>query len=327
MKTTEALQRFHDGMRDERKAYTTRSSYTSHVRQYLAHASESGKGTAEEKVSAYLSHLARKRSAVTQRQALNALVCFYRLIGRPIGQLPAWVRPREKITVPTWVTIREARAIISFLPSPADEIASMLIGSGLRITECLRLRVKDIDLERKTISIRGGKGDKDRIVMLAASMIPTLTRRLEINRAIWMEDRAAKRNPIQLPNGLERKFPNAGKEWPWFWVWPAPGESIDPDSSIRRRHHRCAKGFSKVLKVATDRSGVSKRVTAHAFRHGFATAYLERGGTVTELQELLGHANIETTQIYTHCIPQLASRVASPMDAQETTITPFARSA
>lgn len=324
MKTRDAMERFERGMREERKALATRQTYRSHVGQFLEFAKRAD-GTVEERISGYLSWVARNRAAATQAQALNAIVCFYRLIGRPVGELPAWVRPVEKKRVPAWVTTREAREIISHLPSPADEVASMLFGSGLRITECLRLRGKDIDLERRTVTIHGGKGDKGRVVMLAASLVPVLERRLEINRALWLEDRAAGRPGVALPDGLERKYPRAGEDWPWFWLWPAPGESVDPESGIRRRHHRCDEGFSKALKVAVRRSGVTKRVTAHAFRHGFATAYLMGGGTLPELQELMGHANIETTQIYTHCLPQLASRVASPLDAGETNILPLHR--
>lgn len=328
MKAREAMALFDKGMREERKAMATIETYRSHVRQFLAfRPSADCPATVEDRVACYLSFLAHNRAAATQSQALNAIVCFYRLIGRPVGVLPAWVRPREKIRVPTWVTTREARAIISHLPCPADEVASMLFGSGQRITECLRLRVKDVDLERATVTIRGGKGDKDRVVMLAQSLVPVMARRFEISRAVWQEDRASGRAAIYLPNGLERKFPSGGKEWPWFWVWPAPGESVDPGSRIKRRHHRCAEGFSKALKTAVVRAGVPKRVTAHAFRHGFATAYLMGGGTVPELQELLGHANMETTEVYVHCLPQLASRVGSPLDAGETNILPLRRSA
>ena len=328
MKAREALELFDKGMRQERKARTTMETYRSHVRQFLAFCPPPACGaTVEERVSCYLSWVAIHRAAATQAQALNAIVCFYRLIGRPVGTLPAWVRPREKIRVPVWVTTREARAIISHLPGPADEVASMLFGSGLRITECLRLRVKDIDLERATVTIRGGKGNKDRVVMLAQSLVPVLARRFEISRAVWLEDRAAGRAGVYLPDGLARKYPRAGSEWPWFWVWPAPGESVDPEMGIKRRHHRCAEGFSKALKTAVGRAAVAKRVTAHAFRHGFATAYLMGGGTVPELQELLGHANMETTEIYVHCLPQLASRVGSPLDAEETNILPLRRSA
>lgn len=309
------MELFEKGMREERKAYATRQTYTSHVRCFLRFQPREEFQTVEDRVTAYLSTLALRHSAAHQSQALNSIVCFYRLLGRPIGQLPPWVRPKEKIRIPVWVTVREARAIIEHLPVPADEVASMLIGSGLRITECLRLRVKDIDLERRTVSIHGGKGDKSRVVMLAESLVPVLARRIELSRVIWQEDRAAKRPGVHLPEGLELSRPRWGEEWAWFWLWPAPGESVDPVTRIKRRHHRCAEGFSKSLKVAVSRSGVAKRVTAHAFRHGFATAYLLGGGTVPELQELLGHENMETTEVYTHCVPQLASRVGSPLDA------------
>lgn len=327
MKVREALELFDRRMREERKARTTRQTYGWHVNDFLKRAGGYEVATVEEKISEHLSWVALNRAAATQAQALNAIVCFYRMIGRPIGKLPTWVRPKEKQRVPVWVTVKEARAIIEHLPNPADEVASMLIGSGLRISECLRLRVKDIDLERKTVTIHGGKGDKSRVVMLAGSMVPVFERRFEINRGLWMEDRAGRKPGVMLPDGLERKYPRGGEEWAWFWLWPAPGESVDPESGIRRRHHRCAEGFSKVLKVAVRRSGVSKRVTAHAFRHGFATAYLMNGGTLPELQELMGHANMETTEIYTHCLPQLASRVASPLDAEESNITPIRRTA
>jgi integron integrase len=326
MKTGEAMELFERRMREERKALTTRQTYRSHVGQFLGFTKRS-EGTLEERVSEYLSWVALNRAAATQAQALNAIVCFYRMLGRPLGTLPAWVRPKERIRVPVWVTTREAREIISHLPSPADEVASMLFGSGLRITECLRLRGKDIDLERKTVTIHGGKGDKSRVVMLASALVQVLERRMENNRALWMEDRAASRPGVALPDDLQVKYPRYGEEWPWFWVWPAPGESVDPASGIRRRHHRCDEGFSKALKVAVRRSGVTKRVTAHAFRHGFATAYLMGGGTIPELQELLGHANMETTEIYAHAMPQLASRVGSPLDAEETNILPIRRTA
>lgn len=328
MKANEGIAKFIEGMRIERKSPATISTYLTHVRAFLAFRPQQPGGSKEERVAEFLSWLALNRSAETQRNALNALACFYRLLGHPLGELPRWVRPKEKKRAPNWLTVAEARAIIEKLPEPANEVASMLIGSGLRINECLRLRVKDIDLERRTVTIRGGKGDKDRVVMLAASMVAVLARRMDVSMSIWQEDRTAGRNGIFVPDGLERKFPNAGKEWPWFWLWPAPGESVDPATGIRRRHHRCAKGFSKALAVAVPRARVAKRVTAHAFRHGFATAYLMGGGTLPELQELMGHANIETTQIYLHCLPQLASRVCSPLDADGSgNITNFRKTA
>jgi len=324
----DAIERFEKGMCEERKARSTKSTYHSHVRSYLRFVPSHPCPVVEDRVSAYLSHLARGYSKRHQDQALNAVVCFYRLLGRPMGKLPGWVSPPEKRRIPTWVTTAEALAIIAHLREPWDEVAMMLFGSGLRIGECLDLRGKDIDTERGTVTMVRGKGDKDRVTLLARSMIPVLERRMACNRAVWEEDRRAGRPGVALPDSLWRKYPRAGEEWPWFWLWPAPGESTDPETKIVRRHHRHEEGFSKALKVAVRRSGVCKRVTAHAFRHGFATAYLENGGTIQELQELLGHTNIETTGIYTHCLPQLASRAASPLDRAGPTIsttTPFRR--
>ena len=337
MNAKKAMELFETGLVRERKAWATRETYRSHVRQFFRFEVDEDSDEfraflhdydfLETRVSLYLSSLAAGRSAATQAQALNAIVCFYRLIGRPIGNLPEWVRPKEKVRVPVWVTIKEARAIIEKLPEPWDEVASMLIGSGLRITECLRLRMKDIDLDRLTVTIHGGKGDKDRVVMLAQSMVPVLERRMDVSRAVWMEDRAGKRPGVWLPDGLELKFPRGGEELGWFWLWPAPGESVDPETKIRRRHHMCAEAFSKALKKAVLRAGIPKIVKAHTFRHGFATAYLMNGGTVPELQELMGHANAETTAIYTHCVPQLASRVCSPLDAEAENTVRFRRTA
>jgi integron integrase len=331
------MERFETGLARERKSPATVETYRSHVRQFFGFKVDEDSDEFREflhdydfletRVSLYLSTLAEKRSPATQAQALNALVCFYRLIGRPLKTLPEWARPKERVRVPNWVTVEEARAIISHLREPWNEVASMLIGSGLRIGECLDLRVKDLDLARGTVTIRGGKGDKDRITLLAKSMIPELRRRMECSRAVWAEDRNARRPGVALPDSLATKYPRAGEEWAWFWLWPAPGESTDKASGIVRRHHRHEEGFSKALKIAVRRSGVSKRVTAHTFRHGFASAYLEHGGTIEELRELMGHTSIETTKIYLHCLPRLASRAVSPLDHATSNITDFKRSA
>jgi len=258
--------------------------------------------------------MAHNRSPVTQRQALNALVALYKSLDKPLGVLPEWVKPPEKKRVPSWVTRDEAIKIIELLPQPWNEVASLLYGSGLRISEALQLRSKDLDSTSGTVTVRDGKGGKDRITLLPQSIVPILTARYRVNRAIYDEDRSNRRPGVELPASVARKSPKAGTEWPWFWVFPAPGESTDPESSIVRRHHRHEDGFAKALKIAVTRAKLNKRVTAHSFRHGFATSYLSAGGTIQELMELLGHTNITTTEIYLHCLPQLASRVTSPLD-------------
>lgn len=276
--------------------------------------SKGNSGTPEDAVSGYLSWLAANRSAVTQKQALNALVAFYRAVGRPLGELPEWVRPKENKRVPVWVTGDEAKRLIELLPQPWDEVAGIMFGAGLRIGEALNLRCKDLDSASGTITVRGGKGDKDRVTILPKSMVETFAVRYRVNRAVWENDRARGRRGVYVPDEVARKIPRAGEQWPWFWVFPAPGESRDPETGIIRRHHRVAEGFAKALGKAVVLARLHKRVTAHAFRHGFATSYLMGGGTIQELAELMGHADIRTTEIYLHCIPQLASRVGSPLD-------------
>ena len=313
MNPTEAIALFKNWMSQRRLARSTRKCYLGHAARYAKHRAP-GAETPEEKVCAYLSHLAKTRSSVTQKQALNALVALYRALGKPLGELPAWVSPEEKHRVPVWVCREESVRIIELLPPPWNEIASLLYGSGLRISEALQLRSKDLDSRAGTVTVRSGKGDKDRVTLLPQAIIPALTARYRLNRAIWQEDRAAGRPGVEVPDSVARKIPRAGTDWPWFWVFPAAGESRDPDSGIIRRHHVHEDGFAKALHKATTRAKIHKRVTAHSFRHGFATSYLAQGGTIQELKELLGHTNIQTTETYLHCLPALASRVSSPLD-------------
>jgi integron integrase len=314
MKPSEALAKFEAWMLDRRLARKTRECYLGHASRFARFHATPGADTPETAVCTYLSWLAGNRSSASQKQALNALVALYRALGRPLGTLPEWVRPAEKHRIPVWVSRDEAMAVIALLPPPWNEVASLLYGSGLRISEALELRAKDLDSHAGTVTVRDGKGGKDRVTLLPKALIPALTARYRVNRAIWQEDRQAGRPGVAVPASVARKIPQAGTDWPWFWIFPAPSESTDPDSGIIRRHHRHEDGFSKALKIATARARLNKRLTAHSFRHGFATSYLSSGGTIQELAELMGHSNIQTTEIYLHCLPQLASRVSSPLD-------------
>jgi integrase len=287
----EALKRFDDWMVRGRKARKTRENYLGHAKRYAKFRAP-GARTAEEKICAYLSNLAANRSAATQKQALNAMVSMYRALGKIDMVLPEWTRPVIKKRVPVWVTLEEALKLIELLPSPWDEVAALMYGSGLRIGEALYLRSQSLCSKTGTITVRGGKGDKDRIVMLSRNMIPQLAKRYRINRALFDQDRRNMRPGVELPETVRYKQPKAGTRWPWFWIFPAPGESTDPETGIVRRHHRHEDGFSKALAIAVELAQLHKRVTAHSFRHGFATAYLSRGGTIHELMELLGHTNI-----------------------------------
>jgi integrase len=316
-----AITRFQSWMLDRRLARRTRESYLGHVHRYL---STRPTGRAEDAVTAWLSTFAAsKKSPTTQRQALNAIVAFYRALDRPLVDLPAWTRPPEKHHIPTWVNESEAETLISLLPPPWNEIAAIMFGSGLRISEVLSLRTKDLDSHTSTITVRSGKGDKDRVTILPQSLIPPLADRVRRNRFHWQADRHAHRPGVYLPDAVANKSPRAGEAWPYFWLFPSASESTCPDTGIIRRHHLHPDAFSKALVKACQLGRINKRITAHSFRHGFATAYLMRGGIITDLRELLGHADIQTTQIYLHCIPQLATRATSPLDR----IIPFRKTA
>ena len=315
MNNQEALQKFRLWMVQKRLARRTIENYLGHANRYGRFKPAYPCATTEDRVSSYLSHLAETRTAVTQKQALNALVNLYRALDRPLGQLPAWVSPRIRNRAKAWTNAQEATAIIRHLPEPWNEVASMLFGSGLRIHECISLRVKDLDLDMRTVVIHGGKGDKDRVVPLAHCMVEVLRERIEVSRAVWQEDRANHRPGIHIPDSFVVKSPRAGERWEMFWLWPAPGESTDPETGVVRRHHRHEDGFAKALRPAVDRAKVNKRVTAHSFRHGFATEYLNGGGNIQDLKELMGHTHISVTESYLHCIPKLSSRALSPLDA------------
>ena len=190
----------------------------------------------------------------------------------------------------------------------------LLYGSGLRLMECIRLRVKEVDFERGTVFVRDGKGNKDRMVMLPESLRAPLKQHFERLKVLWDQDRAAEVAGVWLPDALDRKYPNAGKEWGWQWVFPAKGISVDPRSGISRRHHVSDNALHKAVKVAAERAGIILSVSAHVLRHSFATHLLEAGTDIRTVQELLGHASVETTQIYTHVMQKPGLGVKSPLD-------------
>lgn len=317
-----ALERFEAAMVRERLSRTTREQYLGWAMRFSRFGARGD--TREERVAHFLSSLSRKAVA-TQKQALNALAGksgLFALLGKPIGQLPSWVNSARPVRVPTWVTRSETEAILQHLSEPWASITGMLYGSGLRIHECMSLRWRDLDFERMTVTIRGGKGDKDRITVLSGRMVDALRVRYKRCRALWREDRAAGKPGVALPDGVALKYPRVGEDWPFFWVFPAAGDSTDPQTGIVRRHHVHPKSFARPMRTAVRRAGVAKKVTAHSFRHGFATAYLLAGGNLRELQRLLGHTSIETTEIYLHCLPSHTDRIGSPWD-HDTNVLPF----
>jgi integron integrase len=282
----------------------------------------------EERVRLFLESLAPVTAASTQNQALNAVVFFYRdVLRQPLADLGKWARAKRPARLPVWLSSGEMSRLLEQMTGVPRLMAEMAFGSGLRLAELLALRIKDVDIDGCTITVRGGKGDKDRVTCLSRSLAFRLGPHLARVRAMWEADRAAAAQPIYLPAGLERKFPRGGSEWPWYWLWPAAAESMDPHTAVLRRHHLHESTLGKALHRAAKAAGLGKRVTAHTLRHSFATAMLEGGHSITQVQELLGHSSVETTQVYLHCLPQVGKRVTSPLDAMQSNVIPFAAAA
>ena len=308
----------------------TETTYIGWIAQFADHIKTCAHLQREERVRLFLEQLAPRSAASTQNQALNAIVFLYRdVIKEPLGEIGKWARARVPKRLPTWLAPQEMQQLLAAMPAGSRLMAEMAYGSGLRIAELLALRIKDIDLLACLVTVRGGKGDKDRMTVLPKSLVLRLHAHLERIRVTYDRDRAAGAQPIYLPDGLERKFPNAGREWAWFWLWPASNESADPRLGITRRHHLHEATLGKALRSAAYKSGITKRVTAHTLRHSFATNLLANGASITQVQELLGHNSVETTQVYLHCVPQFASTITSPLDVlpEASNVVPFIRAA
>ena len=256
-------------------------------------------GAAE--VQAYLNHLATERNvaAATQNQALNALVFLYReLLGLPLGGIGEIERPTRPKKLPTVLTKEETRKVLAALPPDYQLIGRLLYGTGMRLLECLRVRVKDVDFGRNEIIIHDGKGAKDRVTMLPESLKPALSQHLERVKLIHTKDLDDGFGEVYLPFALARKFPRAGFEWCWQYAFPGPTVAKDPQSNRMRRHHVHEISVQRAVKTAVGVAKVSKPVTPHTFRHSFATHLLENGYDIRTLQDLLGHKDVATTQIY-----------------------------
>lgn len=319
------LQKFEASMVRARLGRATISSYMSVARAYIGFVRGKSFETPQDAVSSYLSTFSKEgKSVAYQHQALNALAGkngLYKSLGKELGKLPEWVKAKKPQTVPAWVTQSETEKICDHLTEPWGLMIRLMFGSGLRVSELVSLRWRDLDFERLTITVKQSKGKKDRITFLPKSLVDELRAREKKCRAVWSHDREKQRPGVEVPTPISNKSPKAGEQWPFFWVFPAAGESTCPTTKIRRRHHIHQKSLAKPVRIAASRAGISKKVTAHAFRHGFATAYLMSGGVITELRDLMGHKSIETTEIYTHCLPSFTDRVGSPLD--RTNVVPF----
>ncbi|MCQ4261112.1 integron integrase [Stutzerimonas stutzeri] len=268
-------------------------------------------------VEAFLSDLAVRRdvSASTQNQALAALLFLYKqVLKQDLPWLGEVVRAKKPARLPVVLSISEVQQILGLLNGEVGLIARLLYGGGLRLMEGVRLRVKDVDFSRNEIVIRDGKGQKDRVTVMPASLVAPLRQHIARVRSLHQLELADGRGDVYLPHALARKYPHARWEWAWQYVFPALGLSVDPRSGAVRRHHLDEKRVQRAFKRAVKESGLAKLATPHTLRHSFATHLLESGQDIRTVQELLGHADVKTTMIYTHVLNRGGLAVLSPLD-------------
>ncbi len=307
-------------MRVHHYSIHTERSYLDWIKRYITFhhmRSREDLAGAEAKIEAFLTSLAvhDRVAASTQNQAMNALVFLYRqVLKMPLDQRIDAVRAERKVNVPVVLTSQEVAKLLPFLEGEPQLIVKLLYGSGLRIMEAVRLRIKDIDFQMKQVTVRSGKGEKDRFTTLAASLFPLLQNQMQKARVLHSQDLAAGHGAVYLPYALDRKYPNAAREWSWQYLFPARDVSTDPLTGIVRRHHVDPGVVNKAIKVAARRAGQTKVVSAHTFRHSFATSLLQRGTDIRTIQQLLGHSDVATTMIYTHVLQQGGQGVPSPLD-------------
>ena len=319
LKSAKVLDQLRERIRYLHYSIRTEEVYVYWVRAFIRfHGRRHPNELGSDEVEAFLSWLANTRrvAASTHKQALSALLFFY---GKVLGMDLPWMkeigRPRTKRRLPVVLSPDEVARLLCFLDGEHRLFAQLLYGTGMRINEGLQLRVKDLDFERSTIIVREGKGGKDRAVMLPQRLVSALREQLARARLIWAADQEAGRGGVEMPDALERKYPRAGSSWNWFWVFPQDTLSTDPRSGVVRRHHTYDQTFQRAFKRALSRTGITKAATPHSLRHSFATTVLQAGYDIRTVQELLGHADVATTMIYTHVLKVGGGGVRSPMDS------------
>ncbi len=297
----------------------TEEAYLFWVKRFVRfHGLRHPRDMGRKEMEAFLIDLAvvQKVSASTHRQALSALLFLYQqVLGIDLPWMQDLARPKSQRRIPVVFTRDEVARVLAGLTGVHGLLASLLYGGGLRLMEGVRLRVKDVDFDRKILVIRDGKGGKDRVVMMAQSLVEPLRARLQESHRTWSEDRAANMPGVDLPHALEKKYPRAGQSWAWYWVFPQTRLSNDPRSGVRRRHHLYEQTFQRDFKLAVSRAGIVKPGSPHTLRHSFATHLLQAGTDIRTVQELLGHSDVSTTMIYTHVLKVTAGGTASPLDA------------
>jgi len=313
------LDQVRDRLRLKHYSLRTEQAYVGWIRRYIIfhgkrHPAEMGKPELE----SFLTSLAVQRnvSASTQTQALSALLFLYKdVLGLEFPWLDEVTRAKKPVRLPTVLTADEVKQLFKYLDDPLmDLIVRLLYGTGMRLLECLRLRMKDVEFTRREIVVREGKGNKDRVTMLPDSLADRLRAQMEFVKGQHAQDLAVNRGEVWLPDALATKYPNAPKVLAWQYVFPAAGFSVDPRSGTVRRHHVDDKRVQRAVKRAAGQAGLVKLVTPHTLRHSFATHLLEGGYDIRTVQELLGHADVSTTMIYTHVLNKGGRGVVSPLD-------------
>ena len=312
------VDQIHNILRRKHYSLYTERTYISWIKNFISfHHMRHPRDMGKEEIEAFLTYLAveRKVSSSTQNQAFNAILFLYRdVLEISLDETLNAVRAKKPARIPVVMSHDEAMKVIHFLKGTNHLMANLLYGSGLRLMECLRLRVKDIDFEMNCITVHDGKGKKDRVVILPETVKPVLSEHLKQVKTLHDHDLQQGNGSVYLPYALERKYPRASKQLGWQYVFPAGEVSIDPRSRTLRRHHLNPSTIQKAVKKAVQISGIHKPIGCHTFRHSFATRLLENGYDIRTVQELLGHKNVNTTMIYTHVMNKGALAVKSPVD-------------
>ena len=312
------LDQMREVLRLKHLSYRTEESYVSWVKRFIVfHGKRHPKDLGAPEIRAFLSYLATHEqvAASTQNSALNALLFLYRsVLKQPFPQLEEIERAKRPRRVPTVFSRDEVHALLSRLTGRPHLMASLLYGAGLRLLECVRLRVKDVDFTYHQITVRDGKGAQDRVTMLPRALVEPLQRHLARVKLLHEEDLLEGYGEVYLPYAFDRKDPKAGSAWVWQYVFPAAKRSMDPRSGVERRHHVSEAIVQRAVKEALQRAGIPKHGSCHTLRHSFATHLLEDGYDIRTVQELLGHKDVSTTMVYTHVLQRGGRGVHSPLD-------------
>ena len=319
-KPKKLLDQYRDHIRIKQYSPRTEKTYIHWVREYiLYHNKRHPREMGMDEINQFITHLVveRKASASTQNQAISAIIFLYRnVLHIQLDESTLnFVRPKRGKRVPTVLSRDEARLIINAMSGPYKLMTQIMYGGGLRIMECLRLRIKDIDFDNHRIIVFDGKGSNDRSTMLPDSMVPQLRQHIEEVRRMHKKDIAEGFGSTHIPYGLGKKYPNAHKQWIWQYLFPASARYTDPETGITVRYHIHETALQKAIRAAVQQTKVEKRVTPHTFRHSFATHLLQNGYDIRTVQELLGHKDVKTTMIYTHVLQRGGLAVKSPLDS------------